>query len=213
MSAINPKDFSIFTKDFLELMRIAYGMNDYYIKANPTAAKYMPIYKSIIRSFNKKYPSLKLRLDEGHDLKLRIFIKTIKPLKEIFLESASKIPGLKSIGSTNFGTVDISESEKLYGELEKVKDKIYITYHAEQLRSDLLCLKRRNKALELEYEPEELLDPHHSNFLFCAFYALKDGYNQKIKLFEKGLELGFVSMLSAEEFKKKLMRFNPFMNE
>jgi diketogulonate reductase-like aldo/keto reductase len=215
MDSINKKDFVIFKNDFIQLIKVAYGMNDYYVKSDPIATKYMPKYKSIIKSFNKKYPSLKLKLIESYDLKLKVFIKTNKPLKDIFLESASKITGLKSIGSSNFGAADVSESEKFYNELETVKKEIYITYHAEQHHPDLLVLKlnKRQKIVEVEYEIEDLLNEHLSNFKICAYYALKEGYTEKIKLFEKSSDFGFISVLSEEEFKKILEKFNPLMHE
>jgi len=213
MSSINKKDYAVFKKDFIQLMKVAYGMNDYYVKADPQATKYMKKYKSIIRSFNKKYPALKLKLIESHDLKLKVFIKSDKPLKDMFLDSASKITALKSIGSENFGAAEISESEKFYSELEKVKKTLYVTYHAEHHHPDLLVLNLNKKQVEVECEIGDFLDEHQSNFKICAYYALKEGYKEKIKLFGKSSDFGFVSVLSEEEFKKILEKFNPLMNE
>lgn len=213
LDSISKKDIEVFRKDFLQLMKVTYGMKDYYVKSYPVATKYMPKYKSIIRAFNRKYPGLKLKLIESHDLDLKIFIKTTKPLKDIFMESASKITGLKSIGSKNFGAAEVSESEKFYTELDEVKKSIYVVYHAEQQSSDMLVLNKKQKSVEVEYEIEDLLDEHNSNFKICTYYALKDGYKEKMKLFEKSADFGFVSVLSEEENKNTLNKFNPFLHE
>lgn len=44
ISPINKKDLSIFKKDFIQLMRVNYGMNDYYVKADPIATKILIIF-------------------------------------------------------------------------------------------------------------------------------------------------------------------------
>ena len=96
-----------------------------------------------------------------------------------------------------------------------IRNEIYLSYHAEQQHSDVLVLKlnKKQKLVEVEYEIEDLFNEHNSNFKICAYYALKEGYKEKTKLFEKGADFGFISVLSEEEFKQILNKFNPLLHE
>lgn len=215
ISTLDKKDFLVFKKDFLQLIRVAYGMNDYYIKSDIMATRYMPAYENLIKLFNRKYPCLKLKIFRKDSLKLELFIKEKKPLKEVFIESAAKIPGLKSIGSESFDAADVSESGKFSNELENIRNKVHIAYDSDEKTPYLVFLKSNKKSgtIQVKSTIDEMLDEHNPNFKLCAYYALKKKHNKKIKLFENAAKLGFISALTDDELKNILNNFNPLMNE
>lgn len=199
-----------FRKDFLQLIRVAYWIDKDYSKSHKLIDKYLPKYKSLIVAFNKKYKNLRLRLIKDIEkFELCIFIKE-KNIKDLFSNVASKIEGLKAIGAENFNAAGAENSEKFAKELMNVKDKIYISYHEGDI---FLEYNEKEKKVELHYEYKEITDEKNPGFVLLAYYALKDGFDNSIKIYEKGAELGFSDLLTETEKNEWLDKFDPRLEE
>lgn len=211
LSQFKSPDLSTFKKDFLQLIRIEYGIDRYYSEANESIDFYLPKYKSFVRLFNKKYPGLKLKLEhKGYEIKLRIFINKIKDVRAVFQEAASKIQGIKSIGAKGFGRADVKDSGKFSAELESAKDKIHISYYDQEAGSNTLVLEhnKKQKLVEIGFDLEAIANERSPEFKLCSYYALKNSFDRKVKIFEKGTDFGFIRLLSDSEKKKELDKFN-----
>jgi len=211
LSGFKGSDLNIFKKDFLQLIRIEFGIDRYYSEANDSIDAYLPKYKSFISLFNKKYSGLKLKLEQkGYEIKLRIFLSEMKDIRAVFQDSASKIQGLKSIGASGFGRASVKEGDKFSKELEEAKNSIYISYYDQETGSNTLVLEynKKQKLVEIGFDLEAISNEGSPEYKICTFYALKNGFKKNIKLFEKGTDFGFIRLLSDLEKKKELDKFN-----
>ncbi len=203
-------DKNEFKKDFLQLIRIASGISKDYGKSNKITDKYLPKYKLLIDSFNKKYKSLRLKLKKDIEkFKLNIFISE-KNVKDIFSNVANKIEGLKAIGATDFNASGVENSEKFAKELLNVKDEIYISYNDGDIH---LKGNKKEGMIQLYYNCEEISDEKNPGFKLLSYYALKEVYDKNIKVYEKGVEFGFYDLLSETEKDRWLDKFNPRFGE
>jgi len=202
INELGSSDLSEFKKDFIELMRVNSGISSEYSKQSKDIDKKIREFKEIIGLFNKKYSNLELKLKQTpEELKLRIFIKE-KSVKDIFTKVASRLNGLKSI----------EESDKFSKELDKVKNKIFISYYEQEAGSSAVFLESSNKEIiELHYG-EGIGNDRSPEFKLCAYYAVKAGFD-KINIHEKIASLGFLEMPFFEKARKFLQRFNPKLGE
>jgi len=204
------KDKNEFKKDFLQLMRISFGIDRYYRRAEKLVDKYLPKYNLLIELFNKKYNNLRLKLKKDSEkIELGIFINE-KDVKDAFSGAAGKIEGLKAIGAEKFNVANVENSEKFAKELMKVKDEIYISYNTGNIH---LEYNKKEKMAELHYEHEEISDEKNPGFKLLSYYALKDGYDNSIGIYEKGAEFGFYDLLTETEKDEWLDKFNPRFGE
>lgn len=210
LNDLRSRDKSEFKKDFLQLIRIAYWLDKDYSKSHKSVDKYLPKYKLLIDDFNKKYKNLRLKLvKDVEKIKLNIFIKE-KNVKDVFSNVASKINGLKSIGAENFNVCSVENSEKFAKELMKVKDGIYISYTNGDMH---LEYNKKEKMVEFHYDYKEISNEENPGFLLLSYYALKDGYDNSIKIYEKGSEFGFSDLLTETEKDEWLDKFDPKLEE
>jgi len=215
LDGLGQKSVKEFRKDFAQLIRAAFGMDKDYGKSESSLDKYMPAYKELIRLFNKKYKNLELKLKAtSTGLKLQIFLKNEKKVTDVFSNAAARITGLKSIGANSFGAADVADASKFQKELEKISNKIYISYYHTESGSDTVYLEfnQKEKKIELHYDAG-IADEKSPEFKLCAYYAVKDGYDEKIDVFSKGAVFGFTDLLSEDEKKDWLDKFNPRIEE
>jgi len=188
-----------FKRDFLEIIRAGFGLDDEYSKDMDISKKITEV-KKIINAFNRKYTGLWLKLVKTlEDIKIKIFIKEDSP-KTVF-EAASKLPGLKSIGTNGFNEADVA-SPKFAKVFEKVNKKLFLSY-----QKGSLYLEGKNK-IEVHYDFESITNTNLPEFNLCAYYALKDGH-KKVNLIDKLSSLGFSSWLNKEENRAWTEKFNP----
>ena len=193
LGSIDKKAINEFRNDLLGMLRVGKEMDRYYTESNPDIDVYIKKFNSLINSFNKKYKNLKLKLVKKSDsLELKMFLNESN-VKDTFANSASKIIGLQSIGSTTFGTAGISNPDEFNNELEKVKGRLYITYFDPQAgKSDVfLQYDKKAKKVQLVYDMDEIQNEPSAEFQIAAYYALSQGYNKKIKLHDEAATLGF----------------------
>lgn len=203
-----------FKKDFVEIIRVALGMDKYYGDSKVDISKHLEDYESLIKRFNDKYPGLFLKVVRtSEDLKLKILIKNVKNIQEVF-SNAAKITGIKSIGLESFGEVDI-DNPQLAATLEKAKDRLYISYYDADKGSNTIFIEysEKDKMIEVMYEKSDMIDDKSPEFKLCAFYAVKEGYDQSIGLTEHWAKFGFLDYLESTEKNKWLDRFQPDFTE
>ncbi len=204
------RDKKEFKKDFLQMIRVGAGIDMCYKKSHKSIDKYFPKYKLLIEGFNKKYKNLRLRLTRDIEkCELNIFIIE-KNVKDVFSNVASKINGLKAIGAENFNSAGVENSEKFAQELMNVKTHIYVSYSEGNIH---LEYNKKEDLVELHYDYEEISNEKNPGFILLAYYALKDGYDKNIKIYEKGAEFGFDDLLTETEKDSWLDKFDPKLEE
>jgi len=211
LSGISQKDMKEFGRDFSQLLRVASEIDRYYVKWEQDIVKYLPKLDKFINLFNKKYGNIKVKVlkrIDGVDVRILLNEGTVK---DIFNNCASRIAGLKSIGTINFGSADVAEMEKFANEIDKIKDKLYLTYYQPEvgIYSVFLSKNKSEKMVELHWEIKESINEVSPDFRICAYYALKDGYSKKIRLLDEGATFGFLSLLSEKEKREWFDRLNP----
>lgn len=210
LDSVSARDLALFKKDFREIIRIAFGMDKIYGEVHRDFDFYKPKYDKLIKSFDKKYKNLNLKLKRTEEeLKLRIFIKE-KNVVDVFNKVACKIAGLKSIGAAGFGIADVSETAKFSGELGMAKDKLYISYYEAESGSNTIYLEHDKKVniVEVHYDLHAIRECKSPEFKLIAYYAVKE-FDKKIDLLTPASKFGFTSLLSPEEKKEWLEEFQP----
>jgi hypothetical protein len=210
ISELDPKDLNEFKKDFAELIRVYSGINREYSKLGKDIDKYIAEFNQIINLFNKKYKDLVLRLKRTiNELQLRIFIKD-SSVKDVFMNVASKLDGLKAIGSSDFGKAKIEEADRFSKELDKVKNKLFVSY-----------FEKESGAIFLEYYKKGMVELHHSDgignerspsFKLCSYYAVKGGVG-RINIDERLSAIGFTEIPILERVRNFFKKFNPRIEE
>ena len=211
LSEFNPLDVNTFKKDFIQMIKVGAEIDRYYGEAKHDLDTLIPKFEKLVEQFNKKYKGIKIKTKKTIDsFKAGIFLK-VKDVKEFFAESASKIPGLKSVGRASFNQVDISDAEKFAKFLDSLLDKIYISYiDAESGTSTIAAVSNiREKMIEIICNPVEIMNENSAGFKICAFYALKQGYDKKIDIYGDASTFGFSNLLNEIEKREWYDKFNP----
>lgn len=208
------KDVTHFHKDIVQVARVAKEVDRFYGEWQSDMDKYIPKYKKFIDSFNKKYKGIEMKVKvslEGIETKLLLKEKSIRA---VFDNVASKIIGLKAVGAAKFNAVDVTDSEGFIKEVEKGKNKLHITYYDPELgtRYVFLSCDKQARKVELHYG-EQIVYDNSPEFKIACFYALKDGYNKKIKIHEGGATFGFDDLLSEREKAEWFDKMNPHFLE
>ena len=211
ISGLDTKDLNEFKKDFIELIRANSGINKEYSSLGKDIDKYLAQFKQIVDLFNKKYKNLIVRLKQTpEELKLRFFIKD-NSVKDVFTKVASRLDGLSSIGTNNFDAATIEQTDKFSKEIDKIKNKIFISYYGKEEGSNNLFLEYKNKMIELHYG-DEIEDERSPNFKLCAYYAIKGGI-KNINIQEKLSAMGFLERPFLDKFRKFFKKFDPRIEE
>ena len=211
LSDFNPSDIAHFKKDFAQMIKVGAEIDRYYAEAQHDLDILIPKFEKIAEQFNKKYKGLKLKtIKTIMNFKVRVFIK-VRDIKEFFAESASKIPGLKSVGRINFNQVDVSNLEKFAAFLDSILDKIYVFYSDADSGTSTISavLDRKEKMIEMVYNPADLMNESSAAFKICAFYALKEGFDRKIEIYGNASTFGFSNLLDEIEKREWYDKFNP----
>ena len=142
---INRKSISEFRKDLLEMLRIGKELDEQYGDLNQNIEAYIKKFDSLIKLFNKKYKNITLKLVKKTDkIELKIFLNE-KTVKDTFANSASKVTGVQAIGASKFDTAGVADPEIFTNELEKAKDKLYISYYNPQTGTSKVYLQYDKK--------------------------------------------------------------------
>tara|TARA_Y100000310_G_C20658862_1_gene803547 strand:+ start:1324 stop:1989 length:666 start_codon:yes stop_codon:yes gene_type:complete len=193
LQSIKKRDVNEFRKDLLGMLRVVDGLDMAYGQSNLDVSEDIKKFDSLIKSFNKKYKNLKLKLiKKSGKIELKILLNE-KAVKDAFENSASKIMGLQSIGVSSFGAVMTSDPDSFTKEINKIKNKLYMVYGGSQngLTKVFLVYDKKARKVQLAYDVEDIGIEFNPEFQIAAYYALNGGYNEKIKIYEEASTLGF----------------------
>ena len=216
LDALEKASLRQFEKDFIELARVAFGMDESYGKADESMDFYIPKYKQLLNLFNRKYPGIKLEAKAGKGVvELHIFLKHKGDVKNLLTDVAVKIAGLRSIGGTGFGAVNVEQADKFSAELNKIKNKLYLSYYGHDSGTTTIFIEfnKRKKMFELHYSFDGLKNNNSPEFKLCAYYALSQGVNKKIDVLSEAAQFGFTSELQEKEKYEWLEKFDPYFGE
>ena len=211
LSEFNSADVKEFKKDFTQMIKVGTEIDRYYGEAQHDLDTLIPKFEKLVEKFNKKYKGVKIKTKKTiENFYERLFVK-VKDIKEFFANSASRIPGLKSVGRTNFNQVEISDAEKFATFLDSLLDKIYISYIDPESGTSTIAaaLDRNEKMIELIYNPAEIMNENSAGFKIAAVYALREGYDKKIEVYGDASAFGFSNLLDEMEKREWYDTFNP----
>ncbi len=215
LSGFSAGDIKVFSRDFSQLLRVAHEADKYYGEWRQTMDKYLPKLDKFVNLFNKKYKGINVRVIKGIDrINARVLLSE-STIKDLFNNCASKIVGLKALGTKGFGGPEVNEIEKISSEIEKIKNELYLTYYLPDIGMYTVYLSKskKDKMVELHWDIKESVNEIGPDFKICAYYALKDGFNKEVKLFDEGGTFGFVSLLSEREKREFFDKLNPHVLE
>lgn len=212
MIELNSNDLNEFRRDFGELMRVYFGIGKEYSELSADIDSYIRQFKDIVNLFNKKYKDIAIKLRKTtEELQLRIFLKE-KGVKDVFIKVASKLNGLKAIGSDDFGKAKIEEADKFSKELDKVKNKLFISYFEQEVGLGSVFLENYTKNMvELHYG-DEIRNDRSPEFKLCSYYAVKNGAGN-IDVYGKLSGVGFTEKPILDKVRNFLKKFDPRIEE
>ncbi|MBI2660178.1 hypothetical protein HYX07_03375 [Candidatus Woesearchaeota archaeon] len=211
LSEFSSGDVSHFKKDFIQMIKVGAEIDRYYAEAQHDLDVFIPKFEILTEKFNKKYKGLKIKTRKAVDsYKVRIFVRE-RDIKEFFAKTASRIPGLKSIGRTGFNQIDISDAEKFARFLDSPLSRLYISYSDPETGTSTIAAfaDSKEKMIELIYNPVEIANENSAGFRICAFYALSSGLDKKIEIYGDASTFGFYNLLDEFEKREWYDKFNP----
>ena len=214
LANISSKAVNEFKKDLFGFLRVSKEIDKSFSKSHSDVDIYIKKFESLIQSFNRKYRNLQLKLIKKTDsIELKMLINE-KSAKDAFANSASKILGLQSIGISNYTDAPMSSTAQFTDEIGKIKDKIHIYYLIQNSGPSklFLCYDGKAKKTELVYD-DEIESEQSAEFQTAAFYALNDGYNNKIKIDHEASTLGFSLWPDHLTKEKYFAKFDPHFSE
>ena len=201
LGAYSKEDIAHFNKDITQLVRVAKEIDKFYGKWQSDMDQYIPKYEKFIGSFNKKYKGVHVKIKITPENVETSFLLDEKSIREVFDNIASKIIGLKAVGAAKFNVADVTDTNGFMKEVDKGKNQLHITYYDPELgtRNVFLSYDKNEKKVQLHYDDRQIILINNPEFKIACFYALRDGYNKKIKIYEEGATFGFDSLLSERE--------------
>ena len=215
LASINKKAINEFRKDLLQMLRIGIELDKQYAGSNQDVSSYIKKFNSLIDLFNKKYKNLKLKQVKKTDhIDLKLLLNE-KSVRDCFENAALKIIGVQSIGTSKFGTAGVSNGGDFSNELEKTKNKLYLTYYNPQAGTTNVFLQydKKEKKVQLTYDIKEIENYPNPEFQLAAYYALNQPYNKKIDIHDEGATLGFSSLMLHSEKAEYIRKFDPHLTE
>lgn len=215
LSEFEQKRLTQFKNDFLQLARVSYELDRCYGKGQYEISKDMSKFEALIKKFNKKYIDLKLKITKAAEsLHLKVYAHE-KNLREFFANSASRISGLKAIGVTGFNQDEVGNTERFSAMIENIKDSVFITYS--DMSSGMSTLAavydKKERAVEILYQINELYNANSADFKICAYYALRKKVDNRVKIDVDLSAFGFWSIIKEDTRNEWLEVFNPRFQE
>lgn len=211
LSEFNPSDINHFKKDFTQIIKVGAEIDRYWEEHQHDLDTFIPKFEKLVDKFNKKYKGLKIKVKRSiESYKIRLFVRS-REIKEFFGESAAKIPGLKAVGRTNFGQIEVSDTDKFARFLDSVLDKVYLSYMDPESGTStfIAVLDRKEKMIEIISNPAELINDNSAAFRICAYYAMRSGFDKKIEIYGDASTFGFSNLLDEIEKREWFDKFNP----
>ncbi|MBL7054647.1 hypothetical protein ISS05_02730 [Candidatus Woesearchaeota archaeon] len=194
-------DVAHFHRDLIQLVRIAKEIDRFCEQRHSDIDRYIPKYNKFINSFNNKYKGITIKVKAGLEGINTQFLLKEKSIRAVFDNAVSKIIGLKAVGASKFNVADIANGNGFMKEVDKGKNKLHITYYDPELgmRNVFLTYDKQENKVELHYDDKQIVLENSPEFKIACLYALRDGFDKKIKVYEEGSVLGFDDLLSEKE--------------
>lgn len=211
LSGFSSADINEFKDDFTQMIKVGAEIDRNYGKAQHDLGALILKFEKLADNFNKKYRGIKIKTKKSVEhFKVRLFVRE-RCIKDFFANSASRIHGLKSVGRANFSQVDAGDAEKFAKFLDLLLDKINISYADAESGTGTISavFSGQEKMVELIYNPSEITNENSAGFKLCAFYALRHGFDKKIKVYKDMVTFGFAGLISEIERREWHDRFNP----
>lgn len=215
LSEFEQKQLSQFKSDFLQLARVSYELDRCYGKSQYEISGDINEFEAIIRKFNRKYADLKLKIAKAAEsLHLKVYAHE-KSASEFFANSASRISGLKAIGITGFNQAETANTERFSAMIGKIRDALFVTYSDLNSGTSTLAAvyDKKEKAVEILYQINELYNPNSADFKVCAYYALRKKVDNRVKIDVDLSVFGFWSIMKEDQKDEWLESFNPRFQE
>ncbi|MFH1642366.1 MAG: hypothetical protein ABIC04_05720 [Nanoarchaeota archaeon] len=208
LDGLNKRHLNEFTKDFIEIIRVAFGMGKLYNKSLDKLDKYEKKYKEVVGLFNKKYKGITLQIQKTiEELRLIIYLDE-KNLKEFFSNVALKVSGLKSIGISSFDEATTDDSDKFSATIANINSEVYLSYYYPEKSVDAFYLAIVEDKILLNFDYDIISDPESPEFKLCAFYGAKEDIDSAIDVFSIASSFGFIDVLSEAEKVKFRNKFD-----
>ena len=211
LSEFNPSDIAHFKKDFIQIVKVGAEIDRYWEEHQHDLDTFIPKFEKLADKFNKKYKGLKIKVKKTiESFKVRLLVKS-RDIKELFAESAAKIPGLKAVGSANFNQVEVNDTDKFARFLDSMLDRAYLSYMDPESGTGtfVAVLDRKEKMIEIAANPIEMINENSAAFKVCAYYALRYGFDKKIEIYGDAGTFGFSNLLDEIEKREWYDKFNP----
>src|SRR3989338_71381 len=193
---IPSEDIEGFKQDFIPLIKISSFLDKEISEGHEKAYSALPKFRKYLDEFNRKYKGVFIKFVETNEgFQLRLYIMEEKSVKDVFFNSASKIPGLSAIGSDSLERDSIHNQKEFELELRQITDRIYIRYYGDA--SVFLKFDKNQQMVELVHHAESIVRENHPEFVLFAYYSLKN-YDSRISL--KSIAGSFSSLASGEGF-------------
>ena len=170
-----------FKHDFFLVMKAAFELDHEFANVSEEVYRNLPIFEDCVNLFNKKYgPGIKVEVKQSYtEFRVNIFLKA-NTLKDLFLECCFQISGLKSIGDDHSNIEELQDKEAILDELNKIKNILYLHYAG--YNEGTVILRDRQDCTQLCYSKDNLLNELEPEYQMCAYYALKEGYDNTVDL-------------------------------
>ncbi|MFC1768771.1 hypothetical protein ACFLZX_03320 [Nanoarchaeota archaeon] len=202
---------SKFHKEILEIVRNSISLNKFFVEKD--IDEKIKRIETVISEFNKKYPLLKLSFSKTMSrMELIVSFRGYSDVVAFFNDVVVSIPGLKTIGVNTFDEVEVSNQDNVKNLMNKVKQKIFVSFTSPESGSTGFILSLHKKNVQIEFDPTDF-DLKGSPLLnVLSTIALKES-NPNIDIFKKTGHIGFTDLLSEEELKKEIARYHPKWRE
>jgi len=212
LDSLDKKNLNEFTKDFKELMRVAIGMHKLYSKSAQKLAGRSKKYKELIELFNKKYDEIEIKITKSIDeLNTEIYLNSDN-VKELFMNVAAKIPGLKSIGTAGFDEAKTDEGDKFSKKMSTIREKVYLSYYYSSKGSDTIYIEKKEDKAMILYNPDIITDELSAEFKICAFFGAKK-VDFDADFYHKAASFGFVDAPSSRDVREFKSNYDPTLME
>ena len=209
------KETGMFRKDFLELMKVARGLDRAYGSDKKDTLEDLKKFRKVISDFNRKYKGISLKIPKDKiSVKPLIFIIGEKSVRDIYNNAISRMQGISAIGSSPSSMANISQQESFFNELEQVKNILYVQFKPEGAPSAAFFFEsgKKEKPIRLDCDIESALNENSIECQVIMHYALKGSIDDKIDLHSLLLKFSFTD-LSKKAMKHFLEKFNPSIEE
>lgn len=211
LSSYPKSSITIFHKDITQLVRVAEELNRYYGEFHSDLDKDIKKYQEWLKNFNKKYKGITLKVVLNIDSTDTKLLLNEESIFDVFNNAASRIAGMKSAGVKKAERVDISAGDSFMNEVQRGKKQLFLTYFDPDTgnRTIFLMFDEKEKKVEIKYDPNEIIHQTNPEFILACFYALKDGIDKDINLFDEGATFGFQDVLFERDKAKYYRKFHP----